>query len=154
MFTFENESRLVRTLTILCVSLSEFLLSTAVVYFITFTFGAYLFENMVETVFFGGYMSALCIMPALLVCPHRNPLTIIDRVLLKNEFESRAEKLLTNLAYGAIVGAWLGALVIPLDWDRWWQEWPVSCVMGATVGSICGVLIDNVKLKFKRKLHV
>jgi len=37
---------------------------------------------------------------------------------------------------GAIIGAWLGALVIPLDWDRPWQVWPVSCVYGAGLGYV------------------
>ncbi|KAK0735616.1 putative mitochondrial carrier protein [Apiosordaria backusii] len=26
---------------------------------------------------------------------------------------------------GALVGAWLGAVPIPLDWDREWQRWPL-----------------------------
>jgi phosphatidylinositol glycan class F len=28
------------------------------------------------------------------------------------------------------VGAW----VIPLDWDRPWQLWPIPCVLGAVGG--------------------
>jgi hypothetical protein len=24
-------------------------------------------------------------------------------------------------ALGALVGAWAGAIALPLDWDRWWQ---------------------------------
>ena len=27
---------------------------------------------------------------------------------------------------GACAGAWLGAVPIPLDWDRDWQRWPVA----------------------------
>ena len=37
-------------------------------------------------------------------------------------------------AWGAALGAWLGAIVVPLDWDRAWQVWPTPCVLGA----ICG----------------
>ena len=32
------------------------------------------------------------------------------------------------------VGAWLGAVPIPLDWDRDWQAWPVTIVTGAYLG--------------------
>lgn len=32
------------------------------------------------------------------------------------------------------VGAWLGAIPIPLDWDRDWQKWPVTIVVGAYLG--------------------
>lgn len=35
---------------------------------------------------------------------------------------------------GAVVGAWLGAVPIPLDWDREWQKWPVTIVTGAYLG--------------------
>ncbi|KAL9132150.1 MAG: hypothetical protein Q9217_000084 [Psora testacea] len=35
---------------------------------------------------------------------------------------------------GTLVGAWLGAVPIPLDWDRDWQTWPVTIVTGAYLG--------------------
>ncbi|CAD6194869.1 unnamed protein product [Caenorhabditis auriculariae] len=35
---------------------------------------------------------------------------------------TNAERVAFCVAVGAIGGAWLGAFVIPLDWDRWWQE--------------------------------
>lgn len=41
-------------------------------------------------------------------------------------------------AFGACVGAWFGALPIPLDWDRAWQKWPVSVVRGMTLGHLVG----------------
>lgn len=37
---------------------------------------------------------------------------------------------------GAVVGAWLGAVPIPLDWDREWQKWPVTVLTGMYVGSL------------------
>ncbi|KAI4488530.1 hypothetical protein M0802_011533 [Mischocyttarus mexicanus] len=33
-----------------------------------------------------------------------------------------------------LLGTWLGAIVIPLDWDRPWQVWPIPCVTGALLG--------------------
>lgn len=39
---------------------------------------------------------------------------------------------------GTVIGAWLGAVPIPLDWDREWQKWPVTIVVGAYVGYIVG----------------
>ena len=41
-------------------------------------------------------------------------------------------------AVGAFVGAWFGAFPIPLDWDRPWQEWPISCNIGMTLGAFLG----------------
>jgi phosphatidylinositol glycan class F len=43
-------------------------------------------------------------------------------------------------AYGALLGAWLGAFVIPLDWDRWWQRYPIPCAFGSTFGFLAGLL--------------
>ncbi|KAI9742308.1 MAG: Glycosylphosphatidylinositol (GPI) anchor assembly protein [Claussenomyces sp. TS43310] len=39
---------------------------------------------------------------------------------------------------GAVLGAWLGAVPIPLDWDREWQRWPVTVVTGLYVGYVLG----------------
>ncbi|KAH8847306.1 Glycosylphosphatidylinositol (GPI) anchor assembly protein [Pyricularia oryzae] len=39
---------------------------------------------------------------------------------------------------GACFGAWLGAVPIPLDWDRDWQRWPVTVLTGIYVGYAIG----------------
>jgi len=39
---------------------------------------------------------------------------------------------------GTLLGAWLGAVPIPLDWDRDWQAWPVTIVTGAWIGAVVG----------------
>jgi phosphatidylinositol glycan class F len=47
---------------------------------------------------------------------------------------------LVRRAYATAIGCWAGALVIPLDWDRPWQVWPVPCVFGAALGHALGSL--------------
>ena len=37
-------------------------------------------------------------------------------------------------AFGAVVGSWAGAWLVPLDWDRPWQTHPLPGVYGALVG--------------------
>lgn len=44
---------------------------------------------------------------------------------------------------GTILGAWLGAVPIPLDWDREWQAWPVTVVVGAYVGYAMGKMVGG-----------
>lgn len=39
------------------------------------------------------------------------------------------------------VGAWSGVLTIPLDWDRDWQMYPISLVLGAYFGGFVGGII-------------
>lgn len=51
---------------------------------------------------------------------------------------------------GAFVGAWAGAVPIPLDWDREWQKWPVTIVTGAYLGYVLGKLAGRWLLKGKR----
>ncbi|KAL7622916.1 Glycosylphosphatidylinositol (GPI) anchor assembly protein [Parahypoxylon ruwenzoriense] len=44
---------------------------------------------------------------------------------------------------GACVGAWLGAVPIPLDWDREWQKWPVTILCGIYTGYLAGKVIGG-----------
>lgn len=43
-----------------------------------------------------------------------------------------------------LLGAWIGALPIPLDWDRKWQVWPISCTYGALMGKVVGSVVSLV----------
>lgn len=53
-------------------------------------------------------------------------------------------------AVGCLLGAWLGAVPIPLDWDREWQKWPVTIVTGAYAGYAVGKLVGGKLLKGNR----
>ncbi|XP_011861625.1 PREDICTED: phosphatidylinositol-glycan biosynthesis class F protein [Vollenhovia emeryi] len=56
-----------------------------------------------------------------------------------------------------ILGTWLGATVIPLDWDRPWQAWPIPCVIGALLGYLIAHFVTLVRMlpapKLRRKAH-
>jgi hypothetical protein len=45
---------------------------------------------------------------------------------------------------GALLGAWAGALVVPLDWGTAWQVWPVSSVYGGVTGLWVGHLLSII----------
>ncbi|KAI0206737.1 GPI biosynthesis protein family Pig-F-domain-containing protein [Astrocystis sublimbata] len=51
---------------------------------------------------------------------------------------------------GAGVGAWLGAVPIPLDWDREWQKWPVTILCGIYAGYAVGKAIGGTLAFGKR----
>lgn len=53
-------------------------------------------------------------------------------------------------AAGALFGAWLGAVPIPLDWDREWQKWPVTILSGLYGGYLLGKLVGGSLLWGKR----
>ncbi|KAH6854356.1 GPI biosynthesis protein family Pig-F-domain-containing protein [Chaetomium sp. MPI-CAGE-AT-0009] len=44
---------------------------------------------------------------------------------------------------GGVVGAWLGAVPIPLDWDREWQRWPVTILCGLYGGYVFGRVVGG-----------
>ncbi|KAK8138771.1 hypothetical protein PG984_002151 [Apiospora sp. TS-2023a] len=44
---------------------------------------------------------------------------------------------------GGCVGAWAGAVPIPLDWDREWQKWPITILCGVYGGYVVGKLIGG-----------
>ncbi|KIH90066.1 GPI-anchor biosynthesis protein [Sporothrix brasiliensis 5110] len=46
--------------------------------------------------------------------------------------------------WGACAGAWLGAVPIPLDWDRSWQQWPITVVVGIYLGHAVGRTLGGV----------
>jgi len=50
-------------------------------------------------------------------------------------------KWLASMPAATLAGAWLGAVVIPLDWDRPWQIWPEPCCLGATGAAAVDALL-------------
>ncbi|ODV84986.1 hypothetical protein CANARDRAFT_181267, partial [[Candida] arabinofermentans NRRL YB-2248] len=42
---------------------------------------------------------------------------------------------------GSLAGCWLGVMPIPLDWDRDWQAWPITLLVGGYFGSFVGGLL-------------
>jgi phosphatidylinositol glycan class F len=61
-----------------------------------------------------------------------------------------ARQLFVNF-FGAVFGAWVGAFPIPLDWDRPWQRWPVSCAAGAMVGALFANLFSFLQFHLELK---
>ncbi|KAF9224988.1 hypothetical protein BS17DRAFT_731777 [Gyrodon lividus] len=51
------------------------------------------------------------------------------------------ERAMVYPAVGTVIGSWLGAIPIALDWDRPWQAWPLTPLFGGLGGYIVGALI-------------
>ncbi|KAF9516039.1 hypothetical protein BS47DRAFT_1341364 [Hydnum rufescens UP504] len=48
------------------------------------------------------------------------------------------ERAIVYPVMGTLVGSWVGAIPLALDWDRPWQAWPLIPVYGAIVGHVVG----------------
>lgn len=121
----------------------EFIGSIVLIYFVAVTFGASLIDSMPQTLFFSLFMAIICVAPSIILFEHTDPLSLFDRLFIKQEFRGDAEYRFMRISLNSVLGAWLGALVIPLDWDRWWQEWPISCCFGAILGAFYGALTGS-----------
>ncbi|XP_051183485.1 uncharacterized protein [Lolium perenne] len=53
--------------------------------------------------------------------------------------------------HGAVIGAWLGAWPMPLDWERPWQEWPICVTYGAIAGHLIGMVLSLVLIVAHRR---
>ncbi|POY75827.1 hypothetical protein BMF94_1140 [Rhodotorula taiwanensis] len=52
-------------------------------------------------------------------------------------------------ALGAIIGCWSGAFPIPLDWDRPWQRYPTTSVLGAVAGHAIGSIVSLLTVSYR-----
>ncbi|KAI1308455.1 hypothetical protein EDD11_004278 [Mortierella claussenii] len=109
-------------------------------------FGAGLFYQAKETSQLASYLSLLTFYPASFVLG--TDLKSWIRIYIHNSPQTYTEAALYCQGMMAIFGAWLGSIVIPLDWDRPWQAWPVPCVLGAflfyCIGTVAGLVVSIV----------
>ncbi|KAG8073296.1 hypothetical protein GUJ93_ZPchr0006g42976 [Zizania palustris] len=54
-------------------------------------------------------------------------------------------------AHGAVIGAWLGAWPMPLDWERTWQEWPICVTYGSVAGYLIGMAISLLLIVTRKR---
>lgn len=132
-----------------------------VFHFAAVVFGAPLFSNFYGTFLWAALMSALTFLPVGIVTDTNSPEWIFQDTFVlflllfslhcsftcalpftSDRIASERAKWFVGLpALTTIIGAWAGAIVIPLDWNRPWQKWPVPCTYGALAGYFIGVLL-------------
>jgi len=114
------------------------LIGVCIFHIVAVLFGAPLIDSFFGTLLWATLMSSLCVLPAGLIVGS-------DFAAWKYLFlSSSTSHTLSEMgcywsALGAAIGAWFGALPIPLDWDRPWQVWPISCTYGALLGYMLGM---------------
>ncbi|XP_015773139.1 PREDICTED: phosphatidylinositol-glycan biosynthesis class F protein-like, partial [Acropora digitifera] len=102
-----------------------------------------------ETFCWALLMSHLAVLPACsLLGPH---VDLIPKIFFSTWSDATPEAYFQCLITCTLIGAWLGAFPIPLDWDRPWQVWPIPCVIGALVGYITGLATSTVLIATNEK---
>ena len=120
------------------------LVSWMFIVYITICFGAPISRDWQETGSFCLLVSLLTVYPCLLVHGPRS--SSLTSVYTCTHLSPHSLTTLHTLSLYSVLGAWLGATPIPLDWDRDWQVWPVSCCLGAMLGHVTGNMINVIKL--------
>ncbi|EED19770.1 GPI-anchor biosynthesis protein (Pig-F), putative [Talaromyces stipitatus ATCC 10500] len=124
-----------------------FLLGTPVLSILLILFGAPFTTHTAHTVLCAAHMALLTVMP--LVYVHG-----VDSLVWKQVWAfARPADALWGGALGACVGAWLGAVPIPLDWDRPWQAYPITILTGAYLGFAIGQLLGRSPLLYGKRIE-
>ncbi|KAM4772119.1 phosphatidylinositol-glycan biosynthesis class F protein isoform 1-T4 [Rhinophrynus dorsalis] len=126
-----------------------FLVSCLLFHGIIVLYGAPLVESVAETFLFAVLLSSFTTSRCLCFLGPNFPAWV--RVFSKEGALSVWDHSLQITTIFSVVGAWLGAFPIPLDWDRPWQVWPVSCSLGATCGHVAGLIIAPLWIYWNRK---
>lgn len=126
------------------------LILSVLVFGLLILFGAPVTSLLPDTFFCAVHISLVSVMP--LVYVYNLDSTIWRDII--------SVKLPLNSVYGGAVGtwlgAWLGAIPIPLDWDRPWQQWPITIVGGAYYGTAVGTIIGAlyaIIVRKRQKMH-
>lgn len=102
--------------------------------------GAPLYMGKIET-YILSFHFALIIFQPLLICYDFN----FKKFMELRELEDVPKAVISHPILAGcsltIVGAWLGTLPIPLDWDRPWQQWPITIMVGGYIGAFVGPLV-------------
>lgn len=126
-----------------------------VYYTVIVLFGAPVLTNHEETTMLVITLLTLTFIPTSLHLGVDNALDILTRTYSQKS-NIFVDALRINVQ-ATILGTWLGATVIPLDWDRPWQVWPIPCIIGALLGYLIAHLITLIKMlpapKLHRKIH-
>uniref|UniRef100_A0A914WW34 Phosphatidylinositol-glycan biosynthesis class F protein n=1 Tax=Plectus sambesii TaxID=2011161 RepID=A0A914WW34_9BILA len=113
-------------------------------YVVAVLFGAPLLSELYETLTFAIALSCLVFFPLGLTFTSYDQL---GRLVFENRPDTKRQLVAQRIAFGSVLGAWGGAAVIPLDWDRPWQIWPTPCVAGGVIGAFLGLLLAIFALR-------
>lgn len=115
------------------------MLMVCVAYVFSVLFGAPVATKQKQTFVFSVLITAVIITPtAVQLGTNILPLLLTD--CLEAETASTVEIYERNNFRATILGAFVGSVVIPLDWDTDWQRWPIPC----SIGLLGGHLLANV----------
>lgn len=120
------------------------ILSTVTIYYvIAVLFGAEIFEKSEETLMLSIIVASLTVVPS---CLNLGAEQTISFLVGKYTSSNPISDMIMQSILLTFFGTWLGAITIPLDWERPWQKWPIPCYLGALLGNIVACILTLIKL--------
>ncbi|KAL7751985.1 Nitrogen permease regulator-like 2 [Sorochytrium milnesiophthora] len=104
--------------------------------------GAYAFTYVGKTALLAVHIAFYAAFPVLRAFLEQTPhLSTRARLRMLLGTTPRPVKLQVPVRAAAVIaGCFVSAAVIPLDWNRWWQAWPLPVVFGCELGLLLGSL--------------
>lgn len=105
--------------------------------------GAPLGSHLKETYLLSMHLSLLIFYPLLILYKYDYKL-LVKFLDSDGVYNAIAKNQVLLSAVLAIIGTWLGVIPIPLDWDRDWQQWPITLLTGSYIGSFVGGVLSFI----------
>ncbi|KAK6454956.1 phosphatidylinositol glycan [Scheffersomyces xylosifermentans] len=112
-------------------------------FIVVILFGAPLAEHLKETFLLSVHLSFLIFYP-LLVLFKFDLQAFAHNFQVDNMYSLIFNHSVLASSFMTIVGTWIGVIPIPLDWDRPWQQWPITLLVGGYLGSVVGGLVSLI----------
>ncbi|KJH41173.1 RNA polymerase Rpb1, domain 2 [Dictyocaulus viviparus] len=116
-------------------------------YIVCVLLGAPLFSEVYSTSALSSWLAVITGVPLSIVYKGDNH---IRAFILHSRCSTLLELSAHRVIIGAVVGAWFGAFVIALDWDRWWQRYPFPNFVGSCCGCALGFLVAQLQWFLRR----
>ncbi|PIC34080.1 hypothetical protein B9Z55_013840 [Caenorhabditis nigoni] len=121
-------------------------LSFAIFYTFAVLFGAPFFSDIIATTVLAATLTLVTALPAVLIFDSEEKFLEVLLLAFSADYtKTTKESIYILTSIFAIFGAWAAAAVHPLDWDRWWQRYPLPSLAGTIVGAFVGLIISSLR---------
>lgn len=111
-------------------------------------------ENYEQTFTLSAFLTGLTLFPISIFIGVNATVTLLmtETFELVNLVSQGYLNLLKRNAYLVVFGAFVGSAVLPLDWDRPWQIYPIPNVVGCLTAQMLGCFYVFLETMVKYKL--